>query len=155
MSNEKGGSADRKQALLMNGKLFQLPQSVGGKPYLIGSRCTACRYTSFPAKTVCPVCLEPNTMKELPLGRVGKIDTFAISRIGTVQHKAPYIQAFVDLPEGPRVFASIINCAPTEEAVRIGMEVELVIDEVGTDEDGKGIIGYQFQPVTAGQRGDL
>ncbi|MBI2318211.1 MAG: OB-fold domain-containing protein [Betaproteobacteria bacterium] len=131
----------------MNGGLFRVPQAPQDKPYLLGSRCGECGYTSFPATQVCPVCLKPRTMKDVPLSRRGKIHTFAISMIGTSQHKAPYVQAYVDLPEGPRVFAAIVNCPPTPEAVRAGMAVELVLGPVGEDEEHNEIIGYQFQPV--------
>lgn len=148
MSKNRISESPRKQALLMDGGLFHVPQSPEDKPYLVGGICGQCGYTCFPPTKVCPVCMQVGTMKVAPLSRSGKICTFAISRIGTSQHKAPYIQAYVDLPEGLRVFATIVNCPPTTDSVHIGMDVELVLGKVAEDEQHNEIIGYQFQPVT-------
>ena len=147
MPDEKTLDLNKKQVLLMNGTLFHLPKSPHEKPCLIGSKCMVCKYTAFPKREVCPVCLKRNTMKETSLSRVGKINTFAISRVGTLNHKAPYIQAYVDLPEGPRLFNTITDCDPTEESIRIGMDVELLIEKVAEDEEGNDIIGYKFRPL--------
>ncbi len=147
MSKSQVVQSPKKQALLMNGSLFHVPQSPEDKPYLVGSRCDRCGYTGFPPTKVCPMCMQVGTMKDLPLSRSGKISTFAISMIGTSQHKAPYVQAYVDLPEGLRVFATIVNCPPTTDSVQVGMDVELVLGRVAEDEQQNDIIGYQFQPV--------
>lgn len=136
---------NKKQILLMDGALFHLPGPPDKEPYLVGSKCSICGYVAFPKKEICPICLKRNTMQEIPLSRVGKINTFAISHMGTLHHQAPYVQAYVDLPEGPRVFSMIIDTEPTEEAVKIGMEVELVIDKVSEDEEGNDVIGYKFR----------
>jgi uncharacterized OB-fold protein len=127
--------------------LFYEPASAHEKPYLIGSRCACCGYVSFLKRPICPVCLEDGTMNEIPLSRKGKINTFTISRVAPLGFKAPYIQAFVDLPEGPRVFSLITGCEASESAIDIGSEVQLVIEKICVDEEGGELIGYKFRPV--------
>ena len=126
--------------------LFYQPSSPGEKPHLIGSKCSACGYVSFPKRLVCPMCLKQGTMNEVALSTRGKINTFSISRVAPVGFEAPYIQAYVDLPEGPRIFSLITGCEPSEDALEIGTEVELVIDKICEDEEGNELIGYKFRP---------
>jgi hypothetical protein len=40
----------------------------------------------------------------------------------------PYVLAVVELAEGPRLMTNVVECAP--DAVRIGMAVEVVFDDV-------------------------
>ena len=86
-------------------------------------------------------------MEDLPLSTRGKIDTYSVVQVAPTGFTAPYIQAFVDLPEGPRVFTIITGCEPSEEAIGEGQEVELFIDKVREDEKGNDLIGYKFRPV--------
>ncbi len=129
--------------------LFYQPISPNERPYLIGSKCNLCGYVSFPKRVICPMCLKEGTMKEVPLSNKGKINTFTISRVAPVGFKAPYIQAYVDLPEGPKVFSLITGCEPSGEALQIGTEVELVIDKIREDDEGYEIIGYKFRPISS------
>ena len=115
--------------------------------YLIGSKCTACGRTFFPKQSVCRVCMRNDTMEETALSTRGKIDTFTVVHVAPKGFKAPYIQAFVDLPEGPRIFSLITGCEPSENALKTGTEVELVIDKITEDEKGNDLIGYKFRPV--------
>jgi len=86
-------------------------------------------------------------MQEIALSSRGEIDTFTVVHVAPVGFKAPYIQAYVDLPEGPRVFSLITGCEPSESALKTGTEVELVIDKITEDEKGNDLIGYKFRPI--------
>ena len=44
------------------------------------------------------------------------------------REELPYVLAVVELAEGPRLMTNIVECAP--DAVRIGMPVEVVFDDV-------------------------
>jgi uncharacterized OB-fold protein len=61
--------------------------------------------------------------------------------------EAPYIQGFVDLPEGIRILTQLTDCELSKDALEIGMEVELVIGRIRTNEEGDEVIGYKFRPV--------
>jgi uncharacterized OB-fold protein len=39
------------------------------------------------------------------------------------------------------------DCEPSEDALKIGMDVDLVIGKVREDAEGNEIISYQFRPV--------
>jgi uncharacterized protein len=117
------------------------------KPYLIGSKCKNCGRVSFPKKYICNVCMIPDTMEEIPLGTKGTIDTFTVTHVAPLGFKAPYIQAFVNLQEGPRIFSLIAGVDPLQNDLKDGMEVELSIEKIAEDEKGNDLIGYKFQPV--------
>ena len=127
--------------------LYYQPLIPSEKPYLIGSKCCSCGCVTFPKKVVCPACIRDDTMEEIPLNRRGRIYSFTVVQIAPPGFVAPYIQAVVDLAEGPRIFSLITGCEPSEESLEIGMEVELVIDKICEDEEGNELIGYKFQPV--------
>jgi uncharacterized OB-fold protein len=90
--------------------------------------------------------MRDDMMEETPLSTKGKIDTFSVVQVAPMGFKAPYIQAFVDLPEGPRIFSLITGCEASEEAIKEGEEVELVVDKIREDEEGNELIGYKFRP---------
>ena len=129
--------------------IFHEATSSTDKPHLIGSKCRACGRVFFPKRSICRVCMLEDTMEEIPLSTRGKIDTFTVVRVAPLGFKAPYIQAFVDLPEGQRIFSLITGCEPSEDALKEGQEVELVIDKITEDEKGNDLIGYKFRPVSA------
>jgi uncharacterized OB-fold protein len=93
-------------------------------------RCAACGKARFPPRALCPACLSPATTWVRASGR-GSVYSFTV----TYQNQAPgfrdelpYVLAIVELAEGPRLVTNIVGCAP--EAVRVGMEVEVVFDDV-------------------------
>ncbi len=140
-----GQETEKKRLPVLPG-IFHEATSSGEKSYLIGSKCTVCGRTFFPRRTVCRVCMT-ETMEPSALSTRGRIDTFTVVHVAPMGFKAPYIQAFVDLPEGPRVFSLITGCEPSESALKSGTEVELVIDKITEDEKGNDLIGYKFRPV--------
>jgi len=144
-------SGTTKQQIEVLPGLFHLPTSSSDKPYLIGSKCKLCGYVSFPKRVVCPACVKGITMEEVALSRYGTVSSFSISRVAPPGFTVPYIQSFVELDEGPRIFSLITGCEPEEKALQIGMRVELVIGKICEDEKGNDVIGYQFQPIKKNQ----
>jgi uncharacterized OB-fold protein len=57
----------------------------------------------------------------------------------------PYGVGYVELPDQVRVEARLTEADP--ERLQIGMEMELVFDSLGTDDDGNEIVTYAFAPV--------
>ena len=127
--------------------LFHVPDSADDKPYLIGSKCDSCGNVTFPKREVCPRCVKRDTMAEYHIYGKGKLNTFSIVNAALPGFKAPSIQAYVDLDEGPRIWSLIVGVDPDPEALRIGMELELVVDAVRQDREGNEYISYQFRPV--------
>ncbi len=125
--------------------------NVGARPdhgdgYLIGSKCRTCGRVFFPRCVACLVCMT-ETVEEIPLSRRGTIDTFTVVHVAPIGFKPPYIQAFVDLPEGPRIFSLITGCDPLKNDLKEGAPVEIVIEKVREDEKGNDLIGYKFRPI--------
>jgi uncharacterized OB-fold protein len=145
MKNQGSTSTGRKQVIIEEG-LFHQPTSQEERPYLIGSKCTLCSNVTFPKMQVCPRCAKKDTMTEVHLSGRGKLDTFSIVNAALPGFKAPSIQAYINLEEGPRIWTLITGCEPKEDALKIGMEVELVVAKVREDADGTEFISYQFKP---------
>lgn len=127
--------------------LFYQPLSEGEEPYLIASKCKLCGNITFPKKQVCPRCSKKDTMMEVHLKGRGRLDTFSIVNAALPGFKAPSIQAYVQLEEGPRIWSLITGVEPDEKALKMGMELELVIEKVREDSQGNEIISYQFKPM--------
>jgi len=136
---------DNKQVLLREG-LFHRPESADEKPYLIGSKCTVCGNVFFPARAICPKCVAEGTLQEMPLGTKGKLNSFATVQVAPEGFTAPYTLSFIDLPEGPTIFAIIAGGASGGEGLHDGMDMELTIEPISTDENGNDVIGYKFRP---------
>lgn len=64
---------------------------------------------------------------------------------------APYYVALVDLDEGPRVTAMLVDLdtsLPVDKRIKIGQPVEMVTRKLSQDgERGMIVYGYKFRPV--------
>ncbi|MDO8567287.1 MAG: OB-fold domain-containing protein [Dehalococcoidales bacterium] len=136
-----------KKRILIGEGLFHIPESPDDQPYLIGSKCSNCGYIAFPKVMVCPRCMKEETMKETPLSRRGKLDTFAIVAQAPSGFKTPHMMAKINLPEGVKVFSLLTGVEPSDDALTIGQEVEMVIDIVKQNAQGEDVIGWKFRPV--------
>ena len=126
--------------------LYHTPESPDDKPYLIGSRCRVCGYTSFPEKMVCVRCLRDDTMAEIKLGQRASLETFAIMRVGPPDFPPPYAIGYVRTAEGVRVFTLLTGFEMRDDALRLGEEMELVIEKVKQNAQGDNVIGWKFRP---------
>jgi uncharacterized OB-fold protein len=126
--------------------LFYVPSSPSEKPYLIGSKCSTCGNVTFPKRSVCPHCVQKGTMQEYHIYRGGKLNTFSIVNAALPGFKAPSIQAYIDLEEGPRIWSLITGVEPNEKALHVGMDLDLVVEKVREDVQGNEIMSYQFKP---------
>ena len=84
-------------------------------------------------------------MDKIELSRKGKLCSYSIVWQNIPRYKSPYFVAYVDLPEGVRVFTHLADCDPSD--LKIGMDVEMAIDFLRKDEDGNDLIGYKFRPI--------
>jgi benzoylsuccinyl-CoA thiolase BbsA subunit len=126
--------------------LFEVPE--GEAPYLKGYKCKNCGKIWFPKFIPCP---NPDCWSEemevVKLSRRGKIYSATNVYIGqpTMREYMPMVMAYVDLPEGVRIFAQLdgeIGSFQCED------EVELVAGPVRNNKDGKPIISYKFKKMS-------
>jgi len=126
---------------------YSVPGEAGETPHLIGSRCRACHATVFPKMAVCPACHAADTMEDTAMGRQGRLFNFTIAHVAPQGFEAPYFQAFVDIPEGPRIFSLISADVPVQAgALEDGMALELVIEPIGKTADNVPILTYKYRP---------
>jgi uncharacterized OB-fold protein len=129
---------------LVRPDIFFFPDSDDSRPSLLGSSCRACKSVHFPPKTSCPDCFAAE-VDRVALSRRGTVYSYATVRQAPRGFQAPYILAYVDLPEGLRLLAQL-TCL-NETKLSIGMDVELVIEPVRHADDGTEIVGFKFRPV--------
>ncbi|TDE22787.1 hypothetical protein E1295_46195 [Nonomuraea mesophila] len=98
---------------------------------LVIQRCTGCDRRSHLPEPACPWCGTRDFRSE-PVSGDGVVHTFTVvhrSFAPGYQGREPYVAAWVDLPDGPRVFGHVVGCAPEE--VRVGMPVHVTfIDDL-------------------------
>jgi len=139
MENEK-----RKRISIHEG-LFRIPTSQSSeKPYLIGSRCRDCQEVMFPSRSICLNCFGDN-FEEVALSSKGKLFTFTINYQGPKEFSTPYASGYIDLPEGVRIYSLLTDWENKD--LKIGMEMELVIDKIKEDREGNEVVGYKFRPL--------
>jgi hypothetical protein len=86
-------------------------------------RCTACGQPFWYPRTHCPHC-GSDALEWITTSGRGHVYTFTVVRQSPdpfFAPRVPYVVAMVELAEGPRVMANVIDCDP--ETVRIGMPV--------------------------------
>ncbi len=130
--------------------MFVQPAGSGEKPYLVGSRCRVCGYACFPRKEVCIVCRDDTTMEEIRMGQAGTLESFTVMRVAPPGFAAPYVIGYVKTREGAVVFAPLTGCEAKDDALKIGQEMELVIEKVREDGKGNSLMGWKYRP--AGKR---
>ncbi len=118
-----------------------------GGPQLVGSECADCGHRLFPTAAVCPGCMSEN-MKRLPLSRQGKLYSFTVLRQAPPGFESPSIIAYVDMPEGVRVFTHL-DMQPGEP--RCDMPVKLKVVEPKTDKLGRKVLQFKFAAAGAGR----
>jgi uncharacterized OB-fold protein len=118
---------------------------------LVGEVCPHCEVKIFPPRDVCPNCGGEAKARYDFSGR-GTIFSYTIMNDAPAGYEAnaPYAVALVKLEEGPMVTAQLTDLG--DQAVQIGMPVEMVTRKIRNDGDERGMIvyGYKFRPVLAG-----
>jgi uncharacterized OB-fold protein len=115
-------------------------------PQLAGSRCSRCTTVLFPPREYCPVCGQPDTLEDIPLGRAGTLYAFSVAYAAPAGFDPPYAFGYVQLPEGPRLFARLVGVDCPETALKIGMELELTLAPIRDIGGGRVLWSYAFRP---------
>lgn len=103
-------------------------------------RCPSCESFVWYPRGTCPTC-GSNELQWVESPGHGSVYSFAILRRGDGAFKdaAPYVLAYVELDEGPRVLTNVVGC-PVDE-VTVGMRVVARFDR-GQDE----AVALRFEP---------
>lgn len=122
-------------------------RDAAGNVTLIASECADCGKRVFPPTDLCPECLSQN-LTRLPLARRGTLYSWSLVHVAPKGWRLPYVAAYVDLPEGVRVFAHMVDVDAA--ALEMDMPVEVCMATLGTGEDGAPVESYSFVPVAKG-----
>lgn len=118
---------------------------------LIGSKCLDCGEISIPQREICPVCHSHNIEVETFSGK-GKLVAYTVISVPPVKMakagydgKNPYCVGIVELVEGPRISAQILDVDLLHpEAIEIG--TKLAMTTIQRDEDGVQKTYLAFKP---------
>ena len=139
--------ADRELHEALNLAGDAVESDAAGNAVLIASECGDCEKRVFPPTDVCPECLSEN-LTRLPLSRRGTLYSWSVVHAAPRGWSLPFVAAYVDLPEGVRVFAHMVDVDPG--ALAMDMTVEVCLATLGTDETGAPVESYSFVPVEEG-----
>lgn len=120
-------------------------------PRLIGCRCSACGIVTFPAQDSCPRCASTG-MSEHRLPRRGRLWAWTTQEFPppappytgpTGEAFAPFAVGYVELDGEVKVETRLVGAS----ALRIGMDMELVLVPFRTDDAGNEVVTFAFRPV--------
>ena len=107
---------------------------------LLLRRCNDCGEFIWYPRTMCPECWSLNTEWYEAEG-TGSIYSYTHNFRGEGPfHAAPYVLAYVELTEGPRIVTNIITDDP--ESLAVGDRVRVIFDDTG-----EGSALYRFEVV--------
>jgi len=128
------------------------------QPQLIASRCRDCGELTFPQQASCPSCTGREA-EPVRLGRRGTLWTWTVQHFpppvppyaGPAERERfePFGVGYVELPDGIRVEGRLTESDP--ERLRIGMQMELVIEKFMDDAEGNELMTFAFRPVEGGR----
>lgn len=113
---------------------------------LLGTRCRECGVTVFGSTVLCPNCTS-DQLAEVELSRWGEVWSYTVVHTPTKEWKGevPYALVDVELPEGPRVPAALVDCPFDQLCVRMPVELTLRVAEI--DSEGNEVVAYRWRPV--------
>jgi uncharacterized OB-fold protein len=141
----------KKEQIPIGEGLFMIPSSPSEKPYLIGSKCCSCGEVVFPPRYCCRRC-SSRDLEKVTLSRRAKLCSFTsiMIKLPGAKLEPPYFVGIVELPEGERIRTLLTDSSPA--LLKIGDEMELVIDVVYKDESDREVLGWKFKPVGRGKQ---
>jgi len=110
---------------------------------LVGNKCKKCKKIYFPPRNICPDCFGTE-FEDFDVKNEGKIVTYTILHVAQegFESQVPYPIAIIELVEGPRITAQIVDCKP--EDVEIGKNVKAVFRRVAEDAS-TGVLHYSYK----------
>jgi uncharacterized OB-fold protein len=104
---------------------------------LVMQRCKDCKAWVWTPRPACNEC-GSEKVEWTPMSGKGEVYSFTVIRqiagraaSAAFQNDIPYVVAWVDLDEGPRMITNIIGCSV--EDVRLGMKVAVAFEQASKD----------------------
>ena len=111
----------RRPGEVMGGAFVADPRPAVKGDKVIGARCGACRYPTAPAAPWCPAC-QSRDQQPAEFGPGATVWASTLVHIPVGRWTPPYAMAYIDLDDGPRVIAHLLE--PRIEAA--GKRVSIV-----------------------------
>lgn len=105
-------------------------------------RCNGCDIVLWFPRRNCPKCWTED-VSSFDAQQSGTIYSFTVVRKGkgAFQDAGPFVIAYVELADGPRIMTNIVDC--DLDALHIGMPVEMVFHDTGEES-----ALYRFRPAS-------
>lgn len=122
-----------------------------GRHQLILQRCGSCGTVQHRPRAICATCLSGELEHFEASGR-GTLYTYTVTHQNGVppfSNALPYILAYVELEEGPRLLTNIVGCEP--DAVEIGMAMVVDFADVAPSDpprDDEAFAVPRFKPAS-------
>jgi uncharacterized OB-fold protein len=143
--------AEKKQIPIHEG-LFTWPSD---DPRLIASKCKNCGQIIFPAQVSCPSCCLED-VEQILLSKRGTLWTWTVQGFypksppyagpDTPETFVPFGVGYIELSNEVRIESRLTENNP--EKLKVGMEMELVVEKFKEDEEGNEVMIFAFKPVT-------
>ncbi len=124
-----------------------LKRDESGKPYLAGSKCTACGHVFVGERTVCAKCTARGQMVSVHLAETGKLYVYTIIHRSFPGVKTPFVDVIVDLDDGAHLKGTLVGVKPEPEAIAFDLPVKIAYREAEpVNKPGKPHLSYVFEP---------
>ncbi|MGE3273084.1 MAG: Zn-ribbon domain-containing OB-fold protein [Chloroflexota bacterium] len=112
---------------------------------LLLPKCTECQTLIWFPRPFCPSC-GSLSVEWIEASGKGTIYTYTVNRRGAgdlieYREPVPYVLAYVELEEGPRIMTNIVDC--DVDSVKIGQAVEAIFHDTG---EGTALV--RFRPAS-------
>ncbi|MGH3250509.1 MAG: Zn-ribbon domain-containing OB-fold protein [Trebonia sp.] len=111
---------------------------------LLVKQCEDCQELIWYPRAICPACSGLRT-RWLPVSGRGNVYSYTVNHRGEGPYRGcePYVLAYVELEEGPRLMTNLVEVEGSELAV--GLPVEVVFHDTG---EGSALPRFRPLPVT-------
>jgi hypothetical protein len=109
---------------------------------LVLQRCTACGGVQHRPRALCVRCLSETIEHFVASGR-GRVHTYTVTHQNHAKgfrEACPYVLAYVELEEGPRLLTNVVGCDPAAVCVDMPVVVEFA------ETEGDGFPVPRFRP---------
>jgi uncharacterized OB-fold protein len=84
-------------------------------------------------------------MDRFTLAGRGELVDFVVVERGPAGYATPYVQAYIKLMDGPKIYSMLTGVEPTETGPKVGQTMEIIVDVI-RKADGVDIVGWKFRP---------